>query len=546
MDKTAAMDLDEQLNHVDYKNFFINYRPTQFALHFIAFIKLVNGGVGEENQSPIIHYDMLDQIALQSNKDFIQNQYVSFRGSAKTTALHEYMILYLAVYGKIPGFGPVHVGMYVSDTMDNGVKSMRNQLEFRWANSDFLQKYVPKMWVGSASDTNYQTKFTDSRWEFVNADGKRLCWRGFGASTGVRGFKEYGIRPNWCGFDDLMSDKNAESPTITRDIKNVVYKAARQALHPDKRMQIWTGTPFNKQDPFYDAASRSSWNTRVYPICETYPCKKSEFVGAWEDRFGYNFVKNEYDSLLESGEISSFNQELMLRITSDEDRLVTDDDLIWYERDNVIHNRSRYNFYITTDLSVSDGKKNDYAVIGVWAYTNNGDWLLVDGVCKRQLMDASIDQLFRYVSIYHPLSVGIEINGQQKGFIQWIKNEMVSRNIFFNFAKQGAIEGIRRTGDKISYFKLFVPTIKAKKMWLPKELKNTDLVIELLEELRFATNEGFKSKHDDVADMASMLVEMNPFKPSMEAKPEYTENEEGTVAWCSEEDTESYGNSTIF
>ncbi len=540
------IDLDERLNHVDYAYFHTDYKPTKFALQFVAFIKLVNGSMGEENKSPIIHYDMLDQIALQEYKKFIQNLYVSFRGSSKTTVLHEYMILYLAVYGEIPNFGTVDVGMYVSDTMDNGVKSMRNQLEFRWANSDFLQKYVPKIWFGPADDTNYQTKFTDSKWEFVNADGKRLCFRGFGASTGVRGFKEYGKRPQWCGFDDLMSDKNAESPTITRDIRNIVYKAARQAMHPKKRMQLWTGTPFNKQDPLYDAASRKSWNTRVYPICEQFPCKKSEFRGAWEDRFPYEFVKSEYDSLLESGEISSFNQELMLRIASDEDRLVTDDDLIWYERDKVLHNRSRYNFYITSDLTVSDGKKNDYAVIGVWAYTNNGDWLLVDGVCKRQLMDASVDQLFRFVSIYRPLSVGIEINGQQKGFIQWLKNEMITRNIFFNFAKQGAVEGIRRTGAKISYFKLFVPTIKAKKMWIPKELKESALVTELLEELRFATEEGFKSKHDDVADMISMLIEMNPFKPSMESKPEYVENEEGNFAWFDDNDTDIYKNSTVF
>ena len=529
------MDLDERLNHVDYSYFETDYRPTHFALQFVTFIKLVNGSLGEENKSPIIHYDMLDQLSREHQHNFIQNLFVSFRGSAKTTALHEYMILFLATYGSIPGFGGVNVGMYISDTMENGVKSMRNNLEFRWNNSDFLRKYVP------------DAKFTDVRWEFTNADGKKLAFRGFGATTGVRGFKEYGERPTWCGMDDLMSDKNAESPTITRDIKNIVYKAARQAMHPHKRMQLWTGTPFNKSDPLYEAAGSKAWNTRVYPICERFPVPRKEFRGAWEDRFPYEFVKNEYESLLASGEIGSFNQELMLRIASDEDRLVADDDIIWYERDTVVKNRTRYNFYITTDLAVSDGKKNDYAVVGVWAYTNNGDWLLVDGFCKRQLMDKSVDQLFRYVSIYRPLSVGIEINGQQKGFIQWFKSEMISRNIFFNFAKQGNIEGIRRTGAKINYFKLFVPTIKAKKMWLPTEVKETELVTEILEELRFATEEGFKSKHDDACDMISMLMEMNPFKPSMESTPEYVDSENGKFAWIQDEDdSDIYKNSTVF
>ena len=550
------MDLDERLNHVDYNFFATDYLPTQFALHFIGFIKLVNGEEGEENKSPIIHYDMLDQIVTTaensqgSAKRFIQNLYVSFRGSAKTTALHEYMFLYIAVYGKVPGFGRVDVAMYISDTIDNGVKSMRTNLEYRWNNSDFLQKYVPKVIMTSTERVEgkgkAETKFTDVRWEFVNLDGKKLCVRGFGASTGVRGFKEYGKRPNWLGLDDLMSDKNAESATITKDIKHIIYKAARQAMHPEKRMTIWTGTPFNKSDPLYEAASSNSWNTRVYPICEKYPCTKKEFKGAWEDRFDYDFVKHEHDSLLEDGEIASFNQELMLRITSDEDRLVQDSDVIWYNRDKVIQNRNRYNFYITTDFATSDKSKADFSVISVWAYTNNKDWLLVDGLCKRQLMDANMDALFRFVSGYNPLSVGIEINGQQQGFIQWVKGQMIDKNTFFNLAGKGKTEGIRRNGSKIENFKLFVPTIKAKKLWLPIELKETPLVSEFIEELRFATGEGFKSKNDDVCDTASMLLDMEPFAPSQEAKPEYVENEEGTFAFFNDDDADIFKNSTIF
>jgi phage terminase large subunit-like protein len=529
-----GMDLDGILNNIDYEYFLSEYRPSKFALQFIAFVKMVNGSMGEENKSPIIHYDMLDQLVREGGKNFIQNLYVSFRGSAKTTALHEYMILYLATYGEIPGLGSIDVGMYISDTMDNGVKSMRNQLEFRWSNSDFLRKYVP------------EAKFTDVRWEFKNLDGKRLVFRGFGASTGVRGFKEYGQRPTWCGFDDLMSDKNAESPTITRDIKNIVYKAARQAMHPRKRIIIWTGTPFNKSDPLYEAAGSKAWNTRAYPICEKFPCTREEFRGAWEDRFSYDFVKNEYESLLESGEISSFNQELMLRIASDEDRLVQESDLIWYPRDDLLRDRSRYNFYITTDFATVDGDANDYSVISVWAYTNNGDWLLVDGVCKRQLMDININDLFRFVSMYQPLSVGIEVNGQQNGFISWIKKEMIDRNIFFNLAGKGQTEGIRRDRSKIKNFKLFVPTIKAKKVWLPSELKNHELVVEILEELRFATGEGFKSKHDDAADTLSMLLELDAFKPSQETEVEFVDDEDGMHAFFPDDDEDSYGGSTIF
>lgn len=525
----ADLDLDTRLNNVQYSEMIANFKPSKFAIEFVNFIKLVNGAEGEENESPIIHYDMWD--AAQEGR---QNLFISFRGSAKTTNLHEYGILYLATYGTFPGFGTVDVGIYVSDTMDNGVKSMRTNLQYRWENSDFLQKYVPG------------ASFTDVRWEFTNASNKKLCFRGFGASTGVRGFKEYGKRPTWCGFDDLMSDKNAESPTIQRDIKHIIYKAARQALHPEKRMQIWTGTPFNKSDPLYEACGSGAWNTRVYPICEKFPVNKKEFVGGWEDRFNYEFVKGEYISLKKSGELASFNQELMLRIISEEDRLVLDSDLVWYSREKVLTNLRRYNFYITTDLSTSDSSSADFSVIMVWAYSNNGDWMLVDGICKKQLINKSLDELFRFVSVFRPLEVGIEINGQQQGFISWLKDLMLDRNIFFNLAGKGSVEGIRRQGKKIDNFKMVVPLFKAKKIWIPHEMKSHPLVIEMLEEIKYATSKGFKSKNDDVSDGTSMLMQITPYKPSSREQPEYTENVDGTFAWFENDDEDIYKNSTVF
>ena len=44
----------------------------------------------------------------------------------------------------------------------------------------------------------------------------------------------------------------------------------------------------------------------------------------------------------------------------------------------------------------------------------------MDGICKRQGMDKNIDDLFVLAQKYKPLSVGIEVTGQQEGFIPWI------------------------------------------------------------------------------------------------------------------------------
>lgn len=38
------------------------YKPSLFALQFVNFIKLVNGGQGEEHKTPVLHYKMLDTV----------------------------------------------------------------------------------------------------------------------------------------------------------------------------------------------------------------------------------------------------------------------------------------------------------------------------------------------------------------------------------------------------------------------------------------------------------------------------------------------------
>lgn len=493
--------VEDYLNDVVYYDD-PSYMPTDFALEFVAFIKLVNGAEGEENKSPVVHLHMLDKIDSGSKR--IAN--MCSRGLAKTTIFGEYLFLYVAVYGKLPGLGRVNLALYVSDSIENGVKNMRKNLEFRWGNSDFLQKFVPHI------------RFTDVRWEFTNVSGETFIVKGYGAKTGVRGAKELGVRPQLAVMDDLVSDEDARSATVIASIEATVNKAINFALHPKNSMQIWSGTPFNSRDPLYKAVESGAWDVSVYPVCEKFPCTRQEFKGAWEDRFDYDYVKDQYDSLLEQGKIADFNQELMLRIMSDEDRLIQDCDISWYRRESVLNNKGMFNFYITTDFATSTGSAADFSVISVWAYNSNGDWLWVDGVCKRQLMDANVDDLFRLASKYHPQQVGIEISGQQGGFIPWIQNEMLVRNIYFTLAKDKDSKkpGIRPNTNKMVRFNLVVPLFKMNKIMLPIERKESPEMLELVNELSLTSPEGFKSKHDDFIDTVSMLANLTPWKPSEE------------------------------
>jgi phage terminase large subunit-like protein len=501
-DALAPWKVEDYLNATDYKDD-PNYVPSEFALEFVTFIKLVNGGQGEEHKTPVVHYKMLDTITKGGSR--IIN--LCHRGIAKTTVMGEYLFLYIAVYGEIPGFGQVDLGLYVSDSIENGVKNMRKNLEFRRENSDFLMQYIPEV------------HFTDIRWEFKNADGKVFIVKGYGAKTGVRGAKELGIRPQIAVLDDLISDEDARSVTVISSVEDTVYKAVDYALHPTRNMIIWSGTPFNAKDPLYTAVESGAWAVNVFPVCEQYPCSREEFRGSWPDRFTYEYVKEKYDKAVKSGKVDTFNQELMLRIMSEEDRMIQDGDIGWYKLDAVIRNKSRFNFYITTDFATSEKQKSDYSFISVWAHNHAGDWLWVDGICKRQLMDKNINDLFRLAQIYKPQGVGIEVTGQQGGFIQWIQQQMLERNIYFPLASDGndGRPGIRPNTNKMVRFNTVVPLFKARKIFFPIERKTEPTIVEAMNELTLVSVSGFRSKNDDFVDTVSMLPLMNAWKPSEEA-----------------------------
>lgn len=523
-DEPIKRTVEDWLNGIDYGHN-PNYMPTDFALEFVNFIKMVNGAEGEENKTPVVHYRMLDNIA--GKKQNTIN--LCHRGIAKTTLLAEYLFLYIACYGEIPGFGEVPLAIYVSDSIENGVKNMRKNLEFRWENSDFLQEMIPKI------------RFTDIRWEFTNVEGSKLIIKGYGAKTGVRGAKEMGKRPVLAVLDDLISDEDARSDTVIASVEDTVYKAVDYAMHPTKQKIIWSGTPFNAKDPLYKAVESGAWYVNVYPVCEKFPCEEKDFMGSWPDRFDYRYVKEKYDKAFKAGKIDTFNQELMLRIMSEEDRLITDGEILWYNRGSIISALGSFNIYITTDFATSEKKHSDYSVISVWAVNSNGDYFWIDGICVQQDMAKNINDLFRLTQRYRPQSVGVEVSGQQKGFVSWIRSEMNERKQWFTLASENNENnpGIRPNTDKLSRFNIVLPLFKNAKIFFPEEMRKEPAMVEMVEELSLVSKKGFKSKHDDFADTISMLGSMNVWKPTMDAPAHANEDGRGKMWAFKQESTTS-------
>lgn len=495
----TGINIDDLLNKVDYESYndLAVYKPTKFAISYINFIKLANDGRGEENISPVMHYKWVDKLV--SKKKRIAN--LCSRGMAKTTVYAEYLSFYAAIFQFIPELGKISGLMFVADSIENGAKGFRQNLEFRYNNSEFLQKYLP------------YANFTDKYIEFKNVDGKPFMIKLYGAKTGIRGTKIYGSRPKLAILDDLLSDEDATSPTAIQKVKEVIQSGIFPAMNTANFKVVYNGTPFNKNDPLYSFIESGAWEANVFPVCDKFPCTKAEFRGAWEEKFTYEYVKDMYDAAKQQGMLKSFNQEYMLRISSEEDRLLQDSDILWYDRSSLLRNKHAYHFYITTDFATSSKNTGDYSTIAVWAYNSAGYWFWVDGICKKQEMDKNLDDLFAFVQQYAPKEVGIEISGQQGGFIPWINDQMMERSMWFKISGNG--KGTRPTKDKWDRFNVMVPKFKLHQMFFPRELRDTHpWLIEMENEVMYVTGDGIKSRNDDVLDNISMLTELKPWKPS--------------------------------
>ena len=239
--------VEEYLDAVDYT--WKGYVPTIEALKYATFIQEVNGG-SEDNKTPIVHLAMMDKVFNTKKRSLV----LCHRGLAKTTLFAEYLFLHIAAFGNMPGFGKVNLALYVTDSIENGVKNLRRNIEHRYSESEAMQAMVPnrRIMVGSGSGKYLDVtdddgmeefarqeeehanknfggrKFTDIRLEFENYKGHKLVVKGYGAKSGVRGAKEMGIsRSALCsvfigqgvlGFDKAYKMVNDAIDTVSADM----------------------------------------------------------------------------------------------------------------------------------------------------------------------------------------------------------------------------------------------------------------------------------------------------------------------------------------
>lgn len=578
----SQVTVDWLLDNVDLD--FDGYMPSIVSIEFFNFIRLVLGEE-PENENSLAHYFLVDVIFMQDNVRAYLNirgiDYDSIKGRtavlccrefAKSTIIGSFVPLYMAWKGELPGFGAVNYGIYVGDSMRNNVRTTMNTIEQVYFESEWLQtQFESARFTDEIVELirHPRTALEIAVFEAAMEKGRKLhqvagrskrkfAMRGVGAQTGTRGTRSGLQRPQFAILDDLIpGETEANSETVLSNIDTTIESDVLNALHGTKSFAILIGTPYNKKDPVYQRIESGQWVPVVFPICEKVyeDMPIIDFKGVWENRHSYSAVMKRYNNALKGNKLRSFMQELMLRISSEKDRVISPDWIIPFNADDVMKKGNEYNWYITTDLTTTGGSNNDFSGIAVWAVNSNGDIMLMDLSLKKLDLTAQYQELFRMVNKYSRftgnIEVGIEIDGQQKIHIFALRELMNKRNEYFTIARQKgtAREGILSRsgkGGKEGRFANIVPLFQNSKIQFSRQLKDTSSMREMMAEIEYITYDEngaiqFGNLHDDGLDLISQLGMMNIIAPSKV----YTAKELRDPMWNDSSDSDSYDSSYI-
>jgi len=557
-------DLDKALDTLDLT--FHGYTPSKDSLEFFALMRMVQGE-DFEFSTPLFHYWLVDLLfgnikreeypySKEVNDSITINPkriaIVASRGIAKSTVVTAFYPVYCAIKGVTPDGIKSEFHLLVAASQQGGGRVMAKAVQSLCEDSVFCQNYFESM------------RFTETESEFIRKGDTKAKNRVFlakyiGIGGGIRGVRSNigSERPDHIIFDDvILNSDTAYSDTIMNSLRNTINADAINALKGGGRGKIFSvATPFHLLDPVIEMLTGGAYTPVAIPICEKIyeDMPKEEYVGAWESMHPYEAVIEQYESAIAANATREFNQERMLRISSDEDRMITQEiiDDLWYSRKDLLKNINSYNIYITTDFTTTSESKSDFSALAAWGLNSNGDYFLVDLCVKRQGIGEQYDELFRMVNFWSSqgksVEVGIEVDGQQKAHIFALKEMMIKRNEWFTFARQKGAkygsEGIlsRATGgNKHSRFRNMLPQFQNKKIHFPIELQDTPDMKEALQQLKYTTWENFGG-HDDFCDVVSQLGMMEVVLPQVSVGSYSVSNKDRSI-WddIEEDETSAY------
>lgn len=476
-----------------YPDYSKPYQPMAASLEHFSWVSMFMGEYPVK--TPKMHYQIIDLIA---DPNVEETAIEIHREGAKTTVVTEQTIIRALQSGEFIGYGEVTNIIIFSATRSMVVDIFKNIKASR-DNSDKLYETMP---LGTTRDGKV---LADKENELCirSVMGHNVYVQARSAGESMRGTRREGKRPQVVIFDDILGDDQKTSEDARNKTKiwkaGVVMPACNSSvMHvtPEgkevRRKIITVGTPMADNDAVRSAL-KSKYTVGLFlPLIQNFGTKRA--ISNWKGLHPIHEVKRLYNVAVESGTLSEFNRERLLKVRDDSTAIFKDKYFITWDIKKLRQKYPLMVCYTTMDMAIAQKDSNDRAVIMTIAVDPAGRWYRMRTDAGRMTPREIIKILFEHMITYSSIKFKAEAAALQQVLDYFIKEEQERRGIYF------PVETLKNNSvkSKVARVMALEPRMASNRILLnPEEIEHNE---ELKKQLKGLTPSGFTTKLKDDAD----------------------------------------------
>ena len=397
---------------------------------------------------------------------------MGFRESAKDQYIYQANIMHALTY---PMYNRSYIVIISNNKTQASQKLKDITRQFQSVENSSLRFNVAKI-IEDSGDA-FQVQYLD---------GMQVRIEAYGKGAAVRGIVWGAKRPDIVILNDIQDVEDMESPITLEKDWHWFLSDIKFLGHSSRIFMIG-----NNMGPNCVIEKVFQHARELNFITERVPWITEDFKAAWPARFPYEYCMAERESYESIGEIDIWERERMCRAMAEESHPLKWDNMMFYNEAEL--DLSGMSIITMTDPGISEKADADPTVIITVGIAQDNKWYILDVDRRRRNPSEQINDIFRAVSRWRPVSVGIETVAYQESLAHFVEKEQKERGVYFNVVR------VRSRGNKISKIRgRLQPLMRVGMLYAPKHAP-------WLEDFKAEVGMFPVAKHDDILDALSMI-----------------------------------------
>lgn len=458
-------------------------------------------------QSPEFHDEMGG--LLYDRRRF--NEFLCFRGSAKTTLLRAFTLQRIA-------YAISRTVMYTSASQGHAIHSIR------WVKRQIEQNQrlgVFRLRPGG--------KWTDEWIEVVNeVEGVAINVFAVGITGQTRGFNLDDYRPDLIIGDDVLDDENTATKEQRAKVEDRWFGALVNSLAPESEAPwakcVLAQTPFNAHDLSMKCAKDPEYGVKVYG------CFDEAGESRWLARWTTEQLRKAKEAATLRGTYRIWMREMECKVVTDESKALDVGKFQYWDKrpEGLPGGMTKV---VSVDPASAESKKANQHVTLCLGQKGLDFFVCAYRAAKAHMPDKAASDFFEIVLNNSPIQCAtVETNGYQRTLKWHFEQEMAKRRLWVPIQQ---IETKTRKADKI--ITAIAGVLHYGHLWIHASMQ------ELVEQADMYNPEDPDAEDDILDALAMAIIKLNPslaYATPMDIEGEYMvvederEYDEVTIGGC--------------